>query len=129
MLVKKFTYTATKTITEEQIKDIIIDGIETGIGYWATLHNDTEEFEKYYNTTDLSTSEIVAEILLNGGEVEITDLEGDEEPKYKLTLERLIVGIQKNAEERPFDCDLENYDAITCDAIFQYALYDEVVFG
>ena len=129
MLVKKFTYTATKTITEEQIKDIIIDGIETGIGYWATLHNDTEEFEKYYNTTKLSTSEIVAEILLNGGEVEITDLEGDEEPKYKLTLERLIVGIQKNAEERPFDCDLENYDAITCDAIFQYALYDEVVFG
>ena len=129
MLVKKFTYTVTKTITEEQLKDIIIDGIETGIGYWATLHNDTEEFEKYYNTTKLSTSEIVAEILLNGGEVEITDLEGDEEPKYKLTLERLIVGIQKNAEERPFDCDLENYDAITCDAIFQYALYDEVVFG
>ena len=129
MLVKKFTYTVTKTITEEQIKDIIIDGIETGIGYWATLHNDTEEFEKYYNTTELSTSEIVAEILLNGGEVEITDLEGDEEPKYKLTLERLLVGIQKNEEERPFDCDLENYDAITCDAIFQYALYDEVVFG
>ena len=129
MLVKKFTYTATKTITEEQIKDIIIDGIETGIGYWATLHNDTEEFEKYYNTTKLSTSEIVAEILLNGGEVEITDLDGDEEPKYKLTLERLLVGIQKNEEKRPFDCDLENYDAITCDAIFQYALYDEVVFG
>ena len=129
MLVKKFTYTVTKTITEEQRKDIIIDGIETGIGYWATLHNDTEEFEKYYNTTKLSTSEIVAEILLNGGEVEITDLEGDEEPKYKLTLERLLVGIQKNEEKRPFDCDLENYDAITCDAIFQYALYDEVVFG
>ena len=129
MSVKKFTYTVTKTITEEQIKDIIIDGIETGIGYWATLHNDTEEFEKYYNTTDLSTSEIVAEILLNGGEVEITDLDGDEEPKYKLTLKRLLVGIQKNEEKRPFDCDLENYDAITCDAIFQYTLYDEVVFG
>ena len=129
MLVKKFTHTVTKTITEEQIKDIIIDGIETGIGYWATLHNDTEEFEKYYNTTDLSTSEIVAEILLNGGEVEITDLDGDEEPKYKLTLGRLLVGIQKNEEKRPFDCDLENYDAITCDAIFQYTLYDEVVFG
>ena len=71
----------------------------------------------------------MAEILLNGGEVEITDLEGDEEPKYKLTLERLLVGIQKNEEKRPFDCDLENYDAITADCIFQYALYDEVVFG
>ena len=129
MLVKKFTYTVTKTITEEQLKDIIIDGIETGIGYWATLHNDTEEFEKYYNTTKLSTSEIVAEILLNGGEVEITDLEGDEEPKYKLTLERLLKGIAMNEEKRPHDCDLENYDAITADCIFQYALYDEVLFG
>ena len=129
MLVKKFTYTVTKTITEEQLKDIIIDGIETGIGYWATLHNDTEEFEKYYNTTKLSTSEIVAEILLNGGEVEITDLEGDEEPKYKLTLERLLKGIAMNEEKRPHDCDLENYDSITCDCIFQYALFGEVVFG
>ena len=129
MLVKKFAYTVTKIITEEQLKDIIIDGIETGISYWACLNNDTEEFEKYYNTTELSTSEIVAEILLNGGEVEITDLEGDEEPKYKLTLERLLKGIAMNEEKRPHDCDLENYDAITCDAIFQYALYDEVVFG
>ena len=49
--------------------------------------------------------------------------------KYDLTLERLLVGIQKNAEERPWDCDLENYDATTCDCIIQYALYDEIIFG
>ena len=126
---KEFTYTVKKTITEEQIKDLIIDSMETGIVYWATLHNDTEEFEKYYNTTDLTTSEIVAEILLNGGSVKITDIEEGEEPKFDLTLDRLIAGISKNAEERPHDCDLENYDAITCDCIIQYAIYDEVVFG
>ena len=126
---REFEYTITKKITEEQIKDIIIDGIESGIGYWAMLHNDTEEFEKYYDTTDLATSEIIAEILLKGGSVKITDMEEDENPKYELTLERLIVGIQKNAKERPWDCDLDNYDAITCDCIIQYALYDEVIFG
>lgn len=126
---REFEYTVKKKITEEQIKDLVVDGVETGIGYWATLHNDTEEFEKYYNTTELTTSEIVAEILLKGGSVKITDLEENEEPKYDLTLERLLIGIQKNAEERPHDCDLENYDAITCDCIFQYAIFDEVIFG
>ena len=125
----KFEYTVTRTIAREELKYLIIDGLETGITYWATLHNDTEEFEWYYNETNLSTSEIVADILLNGGSVKITDTEGDVDSKYDLTLERLLVGIQKNAEERPHDCDLENYDAITCDCIFQYAIFDEVVFG
>ena len=126
---REFEYTIKKKITEEQIKNILIDGIESGIGYWAMLHNDTDEFERYYEETDLATSEIIGEILLKGGSVKITDMEEDENPKYELTLERLLVGIQKNAEERPWDCDLENYDAITCDAIIQYALYDEVIFG
>ena len=126
---REFEYVVKKKITEEQIKDLIIDGIETGIGYWAMLHNDTEEFENYYNTTDLATSEIVAEILLKGGSVKITDMEEDEEPKFGLTLDRLLVGIQKNAEERPWDCDLENYDATTCDCIIQYAIFDDVIFG
>jgi hypothetical protein len=126
---REFKYTIKKTITEEDLRDLIIDGIETGIGYWATLDNDTEEFEKYYNETDLATSEIVAEIILNGGSVKITDVEDVENPKYELTLKRLLIGIQKNAEERPHDCDLENYDAVTSDCIFQYALYDELIFG
>ena len=125
----KFEYTVTRVIAREELKYLIIDGLESGIVYWATLHNDTEEFEWYYNETGLSTSEIVADILLNGGSVKITDTEGDVDSKYDLTLERLLIGIQKNAEERPHDCDLENYDAITCDCIFQYAIFDEVVFG
>ena len=126
---REFEYTIKKKITEEEITNLVVDGLETGIGYWAMLHNDTEEFKKYYNTTDLATAEIVAKIILNGGSVKITDNEEDVEPKYDLTLDRLLIGIQKNAEERPWDCDLENYDATTCDCIIQYAIFDEVVFG
>lgn len=126
---REFTYTVKKKITEEEIKNLIIDGMETGITYWATLHNDTEQFEKYYDETELTTSEIVAEILLTGGSVKITDIEEGEEPKFDLTLDRLLAGISKNAEERPHDCDLENYDGITCDCIIQYAIFDEVIFG
>lgn len=126
---REFEYTVKKKITEEDITNIVVDGLEGGITYWAMLHNNTAEFEEYYNNTDLATAEIVAEIILKGGFVKITDREEDVEPKYDLTLNRLIVGIQKNAEERPWDCDLENYDADTCDAIIQYAIFDEVVFG
>lgn len=126
---KEFTYAVKKTITEEEIKNLIIDSIEIGITYWATLHNDTEQFEKYYDETELTTSEIVAEILLSGGSVKITYIEESEEPKFDLTLDRLLVGIQKNAETRPWDCDLENYDATTCDCIIQYAIFDDIIFG
>jgi hypothetical protein len=126
---REFEYIVKRTVTEEQITDIIVDGFECGIGYWAFLNNDTDEFKKYYAETDLATSEIAAKILLDGGAVSITDNEGGVEPKHPLTLERLLVGIQKNAEERPEDCDLDNYDAITCDCIIQYAIFDEVVFG
>lgn len=125
---REFEYTVTKKITDEQIADLIIDGIESGTTYWAFIHNDTTEFEKCYEK-DLCTSEAIAEIILNGGAVEITDLEDSDNPKHKLTLERLLKGIQLNAEQRPWDSDLDNYDSGTSDAIIQYALYDELVFG
>ena len=126
---REFEYVVKKKVTEEDITNIIVDGLETGITYWAMLHNNTEEFNAYYKNTDLATAEIVAEIMLKGGSVKITDREEDVEPKYNLTLDRLLVGISKNAEERPWDCDLENYDADTVDAIIQYAIFDEVIFG
>ena len=125
---REFEYTVKKKITEEDLRDLIIDGIESGTTYWAFINNDTPEFERYYEN-DMCTSEAIAEIILNGGSVEITDLEGDENPKYKLTLDRLIKGIEMNAENRPFDCDLENYDAITSDCIIQYSIFNTVVFG
>ena len=126
---REFEYTVKKKITEEEITNLIVDGLEGGITYWAMLHNDTPEFKEYYKNTDLATAEIVAEIILKGGSVKITDREEEVDAEYNLTLERLLVGIEKNAAERPYDCDLENYDADTCDAIIQYAIFDEVIFG
>lgn len=127
---KKYTVTITKQLTEEDITDLIVDGLEGGIGYWACLNNTTEVFEKYYKENpELATSEIVAKIILDGGSVRIEDGYDDVEPKYDLTLDRLLKGIEINAKERPWDSDLDNYDADTCDAIIQYAVFDELVFG
>ena len=95
---REFVYAVKNKITDEELRDLIIDGIETGITYWAMLDNNTEQFEKYYETTEMSTSEIVAEIILNGGSVKITDIEDCEEPKYNLTLERLLAGADEGCK-------------------------------
>ena len=115
-------------VTGSQIEAIIIDGIEGGINYWACIDNTTDAF-KAYEGSDLSLSEKIVDIILSDGEVNITDTEGDEEPKYALTLERLLRGIGLNNSKRPFDCDLENSDATTVDCIIQYAIYDDVIFS
>lgn len=110
-------------ITDETITDIVITAIEGGIGYWACLDNTGDKF----NNDELCCSEIVAQILLDGGIVWIIDEE--DESTHHLTLDKLLYGISLNAEHRPFDSDLSNIDSITADCIFQYALFGDVIYG
>lgn len=71
--------------------------------------------------------DVLVEMLECGKLIYFIDCE--DESRNELTLEKLLNGISKNAEERPHDCDLDTGDAITTDCIIQYALFDEVLFG
>ena len=125
---RTFTINDHIELTEEDIADLIIDGIENGITYWACLHNDTDEFKYQYEMNkDISTSEIAANIILNGGSVEITDVEEDEEPNYDLDLDGIIYAI--NEYDKEFGFDIDEYDAETCDWIIQKAIFDDIIFG
>ena len=125
---RTFTINDYIELTEEDIADLIIDGIESGITYWACLHNDTDEFKYQYEMNkDISTSEIAANIILNGGSVEITDVEEDEEPNYDLDLDGIIYAI--NEYDKEFGFDIDKYDAETCDWIIQKAIFDDIIFG
>lgn len=115
-------------ISEETLKDITCEIVESLPYSWPLWHNDAPEFEKYKDT-DMFLCDKVFDIIINGGSVKVTDIEEDAEPKYELTLERLIKGIEKNAIERPWDSNLESMDGITADCILQYAIFDEVIFG
>jgi len=124
---------ATLKFEEETIRFLLFDAIEVGTPYWAYIWNNTEEFKKLEDK-DLAVSEEIWEIISNGGTVEFSDVEEvDEDEKeakrYPLTMKRLLDGIVQNMNERPHDCDLENYDATTADCILQYALFGEVIFG
>ena len=68
------------------------------------------------------------EILKNGQAVELIDVE-DADEVWELTLEKLINGIRMAIEQDYWDGDFDNIDGIVGDVIFQFALFDEIVFG
>ena len=107
-------------LTEEQVRDIVIGALESAIGYWGGTDN-TKEPWKAYKVADLSLGEKAYQILKGGDVVAIYDIEeGDE---WFINLERLQKGIEKQGVH-PDYMDDNDYDAI-----IQYALFDEIVFG
>lgn len=124
-------------ITKEYSSDDLVDLLSTalcGCSYWCSEldydDNDYKEAKVRLNengNNNVCYEEVLVEILEDGKSIYWIDCEEDE--RYELTLEKLLNGIKKNAEERPHDCDLESGDAETMDCIIQYALFGEVIFG
>lgn len=121
------TITIKKSVTVDDVENIMITAIEGGIGYWACLLNDRPEWNDQCKGE--STSEFAANLLLKGKSVWFQDAEEDDEAPWELTLTKLLNGLAQNAKERPHDCDLEQGDATTADCIVQYALFSKVVYG
>ena len=128
---KKLSWTIqiSKTITAEGIENIIVDAFEASdMGNWALLDNSAPIWED--KPKGMPTSQYAVEIILNGGELKFQDVEETEDDlDWTLNLEKLLNGIQLNAEQRPDDCDLDNADGNTIDCIMQYAILGEIVFG
>lgn len=116
-----------KVVTHSDVETVLVNALEGGSNHWYLLHNDRPEFNN--KPKDISTSQWVAKLILEGEQVVFSDLGQDLEGEFVLTLEKLLDGVDKNAKERPFDSDIENGDSVTADCILQYALFNEVVFG
>lgn len=118
-----------KDITESDIENIIVTSFEGGSNSWMGLDNSSEEMKAKPKGEPWSTW--CARLLLDGKSIKLYDVTGEieDDSEWVLTLEKLIKGFQMNCEQRPFDCDLEQGDAITSDCIVQYALFNELVFN
>ena len=129
----------TKTYSDEEIADIISLALEGGIGYWACLCNDTPEWKEL--RTDNSTyEEIALKLLLSGKCVEfesatpdenIEDLDGrtgEPDSHWRLTKEKLENGLSLYLLNGG-KVDIENMDVLDGDAIIQYSIFGEVIFG
>jgi hypothetical protein len=124
-----FSFTKTFTFDETEITDVISSAIYD-IGYWCVIDNDTEIWHKTSNSLDddHTFEDVFFEILKNGQSVELIDVE-DADEVWELTLEKLINGIKMAIERNYWDGDFYNIDGEIGDIIFQYALFDEIVFG
>ena len=125
----KYILTKTFEFYDEDIVDIISFAIYD-IGYWACIDNDTEVWHKTSDSLDKDHTfeDVFFEILNNGPAVELIDVE-DAEEVWELTLEKLLHGIQLAINNGDWNGDRDELDGAIGDVVFQYALFDEIVFG
>ena len=118
-------------LSENDIDNIIVTGLEGGINYWAKLQNVGELWKD--KPKEVSISQWVTHLLINGYEVQFSDtelMEGEDDYLFpSLTLDKLMKGYAQNHKERPWDSSIENGDATTSDCIIQYAIFGKLVYG
>ncbi len=125
-------------LTKEDIDDIVCCMVENGgygVGYWC---------DEISAPDDKWLGEFCCQQISLGGEIifhTIEPFDDDETEYYTLNLEKFINGVQLYAKNfcAKNDCfmvdngelrvDTCNVDALIADAIAQYALFGEVVYG
>lgn len=107
----------------QDIDDIICTALEGGINYWC----DRVEVEGEY------LGEFASDQISRGGTLILHDSE--KLYRYKLTLDKVLKGLETYIRERGlaviYDIDIEtiDIDAEDADAIIQYALFGEIIYG
>lgn len=124
-------YKITKTInfSDEDILDIISSAVYD-IGYWACINNANEIWDNTSDSLseDRTFEDVFFTILKNGYAVELLDAE-DEDGPWELTMKKLLHGIQLTVDNNYWDGDMDTIDGEVGDIIFQYALFDDIVYG
>ena len=123
----KFTVQITKEYTDEEMEDIVITALEGGIGYWACLDNDNEDWKEV--PEEFTTSEWCWQLLKAGKTLHFLDAEYPEDGEYFLDLSSLLDGISKAIQNGNWDGDMDTIDADAADAVFQYAIFDDIIYG
>ena len=110
-------------LTNQDIDDIMCTALEGGINYWCGKAKVVGKYLGDYASEQISRD----------GTLKLYDAESGEE--FELTKEKFINGLTKFLEDGRSDLisqgviDTCCLDACDADAIIQYALFDEVVYG
>lgn len=123
----KWQVTAKKTfeVSPEDIDDILSTAFNGGISYWCS------EAEPVDGIFGHSASEQIA----RGGTLKLYDCESSD--TYELNLEKMLRGIRLWVENEQDEygvldgneLDCSNVDATAADAMVQYALFGEIIYG
>lgn len=111
-------------VSDENIDDIMSAALDGGITYWCRRAEVVGEYLGEYASEQIS----------RGGTLKLYDIE--DSTVSELTLDKFLNGLRLWIEnERAFELtdagrlDVGQIDALAADAIIQYALFDDVVFG
>ena len=114
--------------SDEDMVDIISSAVYD-IGYWGGINNDAEEWDEARKEIPDGTFEDRMYYLLEyGHEIEMFDIE-DPDEVWHLTLDKLIDGIKLAIQNGYWTGKMDDIDGEVGDIIFQYALFNEIVYG
>lgn len=122
----------TYVFSDSEILDILCACFEGGCNYWATIINDTDEWDRVAanirsNDPEYTIEDVMLTLLQHSEGFDICDDEDD--VTYRLTLSKLEHGISKAIENQDWDGDIDDLDGESGDAIIQYAIFNEIIFG
>jgi hypothetical protein len=126
---KKYAIQPVFNYSDEDLTDIISSALYD-IGYWACIDNTTEDWERVLSAlpSDRTCEDIMWALLQTGQSVRIEDAEGEDGP-WELTLDKLLSGIKLTIQNGFWNGKLDDIDGEVGDIIFQYALFDEIIYG
>lgn len=111
-------------ISNEDIDDIMSAALDGGITYWCRKAEVVGEYRGEYASEQISW----------GGSLKLYDMESED--VWELTFEKFMTGLRLwIEEERPYmviegiKLDVSSIDAPAADAIIQYALFNDIIFG
>lgn len=78
---------------------------------------------------EICFEDVLMEILRNGGELKVSDVEGEGEYNRSITLKDVHERVCKTQFNHLNDAIEENDDAITADVILQTVFFEEIIFG
>ena len=126
---KKYTIQPTFSYSDDDMIDII-SSATYDISYWGGVDNDANEWWDARSEMPKGSTfeDLMYHILKKGERIIIFDVE-DEEETWHLTLDGLLNGIKLAIQNGYWDGDIDTIDGEVGDIIFQYALFNEIVFG
>lgn len=118
------TLTTTETYDFIRINDLITSALEGGSNYWYTIID--------HNRKEVGSEFICGTPFKEGGYIDFTAYEYDDDSVYRLDLKAIKLGIEIFKTEYPSyykDWINENDDAMTGDIFLQCCLFNKVIFG
>lgn len=124
----KHSFTKIYEYYDADVADIIEKAIYE-IGSWSCIDNDTEVWHEAYKelSDEDSFDDVFFYILKSGKTIQLIDVD-DEEEIWELTFEKILHGMQVAVESGDWDGDIDSIDGSICNMIFQYSLFDEIVY-